>query len=142
MKLVLFIVMMWCCITATGQRTIKQQIHVIQDKYHVHFVYDAKLNLDIQSSKELANNETLKEALKILFDGSNISYKIRGRNILLRSEKRAPDMRQSRRMSIVESLTNVLVGIGVAYLTNVIVFPWFDIHADTRTHISITSYRF
>ena len=87
MKLVLCIVMMWCCITATGQRTIKQQIHVIQDKYHVHFVYDAKLNLDIQSSKELANNETLKEALKILFDGSNISYKIRGRNILLRSEK-------------------------------------------------------
>lgn len=87
MKLVLCIVMMWCCITATGQRTIKQQIHVIQDKYHVHFVYDAKLNLDIQSSKELASNETLKEALKILFDGSNISYKIRGRNILLRSEK-------------------------------------------------------
>lgn len=39
-------------------------------------------------------------------------------------------MRQSRLMSIVESLTNVIVGIGVAYLTQVIVFPWFDIHAD------------
>lgn len=47
-------------------------------------------------------------------------------------------MRQSRLMSIVESLTNVIVGIVVAYLTQVIVFPWFDIHADTRTHISIT----
>lgn len=33
-------------------------------------------------------------------------------------------------MSIVESLTNVIVGIWVAYLTQVIVFPWFDIHAD------------
>lgn len=87
MRLILSFLLLWFSISAMGQHTIKQQIHLVQDKYHVHFVYDSKLNLDVQSPKELANNASLKDALKTLFDGNNISYKIRGRNILLRSEK-------------------------------------------------------
>ena len=87
MRLVLFIMVLWCSITAMGQSTIREQISMIQDKYQVHFVYDAQLNLDVQTRGGKYNNGSLKEALKNLFDGSNISYKIRGHNILLMTEK-------------------------------------------------------
>jgi predicted membrane protein len=35
--------------------------------------------------------------------------------------------KQSRRMSLVEAITNVVVGFGVALLTQIIVFPLFDL---------------
>lgn len=34
-------------------------------------------------------------------------------------------MKQSRRMSLVESIANVVVGYGVALAAQVVVFPWF-----------------
>lgn len=45
---------------------------------------------------------------------------------------------QSRRMSAVESVVNVAVGFGVAFSTQVAVFPLFGLHASTRDHIAIT----
>ena len=36
-------------------------------------------------------------------------------------------MKQSRAMSLVEAMTNVVVGYGVAVLTQIVVFPWFGI---------------
>lgn len=36
-------------------------------------------------------------------------------------------MKQSRQMSLIESLTNVAVGYGLACLTQIVVFPWFDL---------------
>ena len=45
---------------------------------------------------------------------------------------------QSRRHSLIESVANIAVGLGVAFLTQIIVFPWFGIHVDTETHVSIT----
>lgn len=88
MRLILFTLMLWlCCISAMGQRTIKQQMLMIQDKYQVHFVYDASLNLDIQTEEEHPTLGPLKSVLRNLFAGSKISYKVRGRNILLKAEK-------------------------------------------------------
>jgi hypothetical protein len=45
-------------------------------------------------------------------------------------------MKQSRAMSLVEAIVNVVVGYGVAVTTQITVFPWFGIHAalsDTLT---------
>ena len=42
---------------------------------------------------------------------------------------------QSRRMSLVESVINVVVGFGVAVATQVIVFPWFGIHVPLTTNV-------
>ena len=36
-------------------------------------------------------------------------------------------MSQSRRMSLVEALTNVLVGYVLAVATQIVVFPWFGL---------------
>lgn len=46
-------------------------------------------------------------------------------------------MKQSRLMSLVESLANVLVGYGVAVLTQVLVFPLFDLHVPLSDNLLI-----
>lgn len=46
-------------------------------------------------------------------------------------------MTQSKAMSAVESIANVAIGYGVALLTQILVFPLFDIHATTQEHLAI-----
>lgn len=46
-------------------------------------------------------------------------------------------MSQSRLYSAFESVANVLAGYGVAVLSNVIVFPWFDIHVSIEENLMI-----
>ncbi|MGH6846564.1 MAG: DUF7220 family protein [Methylocella sp.] len=46
-------------------------------------------------------------------------------------------MRQSRRMSLVESLTNVAVGYGIAVATQALVFPWFGLHTSISDDLAI-----
>jgi len=38
-------------------------------------------------------------------------------------------MKQSRMMSLVEAVTNVIVGYGVAVMAQIVVFPFFGLHA-------------
>lgn len=45
---------------------------------------------------------------------------------------------QSRRMSALESGANIAVGIGVAFATQVAVFPLFGLHASAGEHMAIT----
>jgi hypothetical protein len=46
-------------------------------------------------------------------------------------------MKQSRLMSLVESLANVLAGYGVAVFTQVVVFPLFDLHVPLADNLLI-----
>lgn len=46
-------------------------------------------------------------------------------------------MKQSRVMSLVEALTNVSVGYGIAVLTQVMVFPLFGLHASLTQNLLI-----
>ena len=46
-------------------------------------------------------------------------------------------MKQSRRMSLMESLANVTVGYGIAVGTQVVVFPLFGIHASLSDNLTI-----
>lgn len=47
-------------------------------------------------------------------------------------------MKQSRRMSAVESGANILVGVVVAFSTQVLVFPLFGLQASASDHLAIT----
>jgi len=38
-------------------------------------------------------------------------------------------MTQSRRLSLIEAITNVAVGYALAVVTQMLVFPWFGLHA-------------
>ena len=46
-------------------------------------------------------------------------------------------MKQSRWMSLVEAVTNVLVGYGVAVATQWLVFPLFGLHATLQENLVI-----
>jgi hypothetical protein len=46
-------------------------------------------------------------------------------------------MKQSRRMSLVESVANVAVGYGVALATQIVVFPWFGLSVTLAQNAAI-----
>jgi hypothetical protein len=46
-------------------------------------------------------------------------------------------MKQSGFMSLVEAVTNVVVGYGLAVVTQIIVFPWFGLEAELGEHMAI-----
>ena len=46
---------------------------------------------------------------------------------------------QSRWMSFVEAVTNIVVGYGLAVLTQIIVFPMFGLHASLGENLLIGS---
>jgi hypothetical protein len=45
--------------------------------------------------------------------------------------------RQSRVMSFVEAVTNVLVGYGVAVVTQILIFPIFDLHTTLAQNLKM-----
>ena len=46
-------------------------------------------------------------------------------------------MSQTRRMSMVEALTNVAVGYALAVVTQIMVFPWFGLHPSLGENLAI-----
>ena len=46
-------------------------------------------------------------------------------------------MKQSRAMSLVEAITNVVVGYVLAIATQIVVFPWFGIETGLTEHLTI-----
>ena len=46
-------------------------------------------------------------------------------------------MKQTRLMSLIEAVTNVVVGYGLAVATQIVVFPWFEIETGIREHLTI-----
>ena len=46
-------------------------------------------------------------------------------------------MKQSRTMSLVESIANVLVGYGVAVVTQVLIFPVFGLHTTLAQNLKM-----
>lgn len=45
--------------------------------------------------------------------------------------------RQSHRASLVEAITNTVVGYGLAVLTQIVVFPFYGIAVDLSAHLGI-----
>ena len=46
-------------------------------------------------------------------------------------------MTQSRRMSLIETLTNVAVGYALAVVTQIVVFPWFGLHPSLGENLAL-----
>jgi hypothetical protein len=45
---------------------------------------------------------------------------------------------QSRGMSLIEAIANVAVGYGLAVATQIVVFPWFGLHASLGDNLAIS----
>ena len=46
-------------------------------------------------------------------------------------------MKQSRLMSLIESITNVIVGYGVAVVTQILIFPIFGLHTTLAQNLKM-----
>ncbi|WP_323034902.1 hypothetical protein [Pararhodobacter sp.] len=46
-------------------------------------------------------------------------------------------MSQSRHMSLVEAITNIVVGYVLAVAMQIMVFPWFDLHPSVGQNLAI-----
>jgi hypothetical protein len=46
-------------------------------------------------------------------------------------------MTQSRRMSLIEAVTNVAVGYALAVVMQIVVFPWFDLHPSLGENLAL-----
>ncbi|MDE4063655.1 hypothetical protein PXK48_21165 [Phaeobacter gallaeciensis] len=46
-------------------------------------------------------------------------------------------MMQSRRQSLIEAITNVVVGYALALLTQIVVFPWFGLKVSLNDNLAI-----
>ncbi|MEN8980994.1 MAG: hypothetical protein ABF255_02370 [Planktotalea arctica] len=46
-------------------------------------------------------------------------------------------MMQSRRQSLIEAITNVVVGYALAVLTQIMVFPWFGLKVSLNDNLAI-----
>ncbi|ALI57064.1 hypothetical protein [Celeribacter marinus] len=44
---------------------------------------------------------------------------------------------QSRRQSLIEAITNVVVGYALAVLTQIVVFPWFGLKVSLSDNLAI-----
>jgi hypothetical protein len=44
---------------------------------------------------------------------------------------------QSKRYSFIESIINVIIGYSVSLISQLIIFPWFDIHIPLSSNIKI-----
>ena len=44
---------------------------------------------------------------------------------------------QSRRQSLIEAITNVVVGYALAVLTQIVVFPWFGLQVAPNDNLAI-----
>jgi hypothetical protein len=48
-------------------------------------------------------------------------------------------MPQSRRLSVLEAVTNVVVGYALAVLTQLLVFPWFGLTVSLQDNLAIAA---
>lgn len=48
-------------------------------------------------------------------------------------------MKQSRRMSLMEAITNVTVSYALAVATQIAVFPWFGLHPSIGENLTIVA---
>lgn len=51
--------------------------------------------------------------------------------------ERSPVAIQSRLMSLIEAVTNVVVGFLLALLTQIVIFPWFGLSVSVADNITI-----
>ena len=76
-------------LAATGlwaQTTLREGMAALEQKFGVHFVYDAALPLEKEAGQ--ADGTTLEQALESLFEGTDIRYEVNGNHVVLRKVRK------------------------------------------------------
>ena len=76
-------------LAATGlwaQTTLREGMAALEQKFGVHFVYDAAMSLEKKAGQ--VDGTTLEQALESLFEGTDIRYEIKGNHVVLRKVRK------------------------------------------------------
>ena len=103
---------------AQAQDALISRMAQLQERYGIHFIYDASLQDALGSTRAKAAPAAtlpLEEALRQTFDGTAVTWQLRGRNVVL---KAAPTSPRVRRFTINGYVTDAvsgetLIGAGV-----------------------------
>lgn len=69
-----------------AQTTLREGMAVLEQKFGVHFVYDAALPLEKKAGQ--VDGTTLEQALDGLFEGTDIRYEVNGNHVVLRKVRK------------------------------------------------------
>ncbi len=72
------------------QTTLREEMERLHKGRKVNFAYDAKLAVDQPYKGPRISSQPLDEALKLLFEGTGISYRVKGRHVLLKANPSTP----------------------------------------------------
>ena len=72
------------------QSTLREEMERLHKERKVNFAYDAKLAVDQPYKGPRISSQPLDEALKLLFEGTGISYRVKGRHVLLKANPPSP----------------------------------------------------
>lgn len=87
-RFVLLLALLCCCRHAMAQTTLREQVQVMRETHNVNFVYDATLDLSAPYKGPQLTGLPLARALKTLFQGSGIDYRLDGHYVTLKQRAR------------------------------------------------------
>lgn len=82
-KIILVLCFLLVSFISFAQTTLHEQMLRVQDIYHVHFIYESTLNVNVPYKGAEIKGGAIKDVLRTLFEGHNIKYNIRKNNIIL-----------------------------------------------------------
>ncbi|MCR5352186.1 MAG: TonB-dependent receptor [Bacteroidales bacterium] len=112
------ILLLTCLLPLKAQDNLLSRMAQLRETYGIHFIYDASLQNALSAKRALpapAATLPLEEALRQAFDGSQVSWQLRGRNVVL---KAGAESSRTRRYTLSGHITDAasgetLIGAGV-----------------------------
>lgn len=86
----LLMLMSAVCSMAQDNSTVKQQMDRIHAAYGVDFIYDSDLKVNVPCREKATKGMRLKDALNAVFKGTDITFTVKGRYVILRQNKELP----------------------------------------------------
>ena len=117
----LLLALLCLLLPARAQDSLTARMEQLRGRYDIHFIYDASLQGLLEATAPAgATDDTLplEEALRRTFDGTPVSWQLRGRNVVLKAVKPAPAAPRVRRFTLSGYITDAasgepLIGAGV-----------------------------
>ena len=86
-KLILLLLAVAISLPAIAQKTVKEGLYQLEQRYGVHFVFDSTLPLDSAYNGKPLDSRGFRTNLRRLLQGTGLDFEIRKRQVVL---KRAP----------------------------------------------------
>ena len=125
-RIISFLLFLFFLLPATAQDKLSARMEQLHTLYKINFLYDASLRGVLDAPRqlpELPATLPLEDALRQTFEGSGISWQLRGRNVVLKAAPAQPATPRGRRVTLSGYITDATSGeplIGAGILTGTV----------------------